>query len=78
MDVINMAKCNYKGCEKRLEGGVQMTCKFCGNKAYCTTHRLPEDHICNGLREMVRKARFELDRRLRSEATKVKKQNPKP
>ncbi len=39
-----MAECSYCGASESLP----FTCKFCGGK-FCSEHRLPENHECQGL-----------------------------
>lgn len=44
-----LLKCNY--CDKIIEGfNDRFKCRFCGEH-HCSTHRLPEDHNCLGLKE---------------------------
>ena len=43
----NVPKCNLDGCNKNQSIIVGM-CKWC-NLCYCSTHRLPESHLCSHL-----------------------------
>lgn len=47
-----MAKCSE--CGKEIS--MPFRCKFCG-KTFCSKHRLPENHQCEGLEEYKKKAR---------------------
>ena len=42
-------KCQKKCCKNKVS--IIGICKWCGNKKYCTLHRLPEDHDCVGIKE---------------------------
>ncbi len=48
-----MAECSKCGSET-----MSFTCKYCGEK-YCSEHRLPENHDCNGLEEEIEKQKEE-------------------
>ena len=61
------------GCGKRLTGGVSISCKFCGDRHYCSKHRLPEDHACDGQLQMIKVLREALKVRLESEVAKASK-----
>lgn len=48
-----MAECSKCGKET-----MSFTCKYCGEK-YCSEHRLPENHDCDGLEEEIEKKKEE-------------------
>ena len=72
-----MSDCAMPGCHKKLQGGIHLTCKYCGDKAYCELHRLPEDHACSGYRNMVCSMREALKAQLQRNATAPKKREIK-
>ncbi|MFB6204325.1 MAG: rhomboid family intramembrane serine protease [Candidatus Nanohaloarchaea archaeon] len=48
-----MAECSYCGKES-----MSFTCRYCGKK-FCSEHRLPENHECDGLEEGLEEEREE-------------------
>jgi len=45
----NMVNCSVKGCKEKI-AYLPFKCKYCA-KIYCSKHRLPESHDCEGLKE---------------------------
>ena len=52
-------RCEYEQCKRRV-AVVIGDCKYCQHH-YCDTHRLPEDHKCDGL-DKCRRERFDKNR----------------
>lgn len=63
-----MAECSECGKES-----MSFTCRYCGDK-YCSEHRLPEKHDCQGLEEAVEEEKEETQRWFKEEKVK----NPAP
>lgn len=63
-----MAECSECGKES-----MSFTCRYCGEK-FCSEHRLPEKHDCNGLEETVEEEKEEAQRWFKEEKVK----NPAP
>jgi predicted nucleic acid binding AN1-type Zn finger protein len=42
-------------------------CSYC-KKQYCSLHRLPEDHLCDNLQEIIEKQKNLLSEKLKKEA----------
>ena len=62
-----MVNCDYVNCEKRLVGGVRLTCPYC-SLHYCPSHRLQEDHDCPGRERMLKAMRAALKAKLLAES----------
>lgn len=54
---------------------MSFTCRYCGKK-FCSEHRLPENHDCEGLEEAIEKEKEETDRWFREKDKDVKKPAP--
>ena len=72
-----MAECNFCGKEVTMP----YTCGYC-NDSFCSDHRLPENHNCEGIEELDEESKEKgeiyrgVDESLKTEPTKVE-ENPK-
>jgi predicted nucleic acid binding AN1-type Zn finger protein len=63
--------CAFTGCRKKAQP-IMGDCSHC-SKGYCSSHRLPESHVCVGLQDASDEARALNKAKLESEATKANK-----
>ena len=61
-------------CSKCGKNAMTFTCRYCGEK-FCSEHRLPENHKCEGLEEGVKKEKKETQKWF--EEKKLKKETMK-
>lgn len=61
-------------CSKCGKNAMTFTCRYCGDK-FCSEHRLPENHNCEGLEEGVKKEKKETQKWF--EEKKLKKETMK-
>jgi predicted nucleic acid binding AN1-type Zn finger protein len=59
MESKKKTRCTYDGCSNAFVKIIGL-CKFCSIKA-CLLHRLPEQHNCQGM-HVVRKKAFDLNK----------------
>ena len=63
------ARCAFPGCTCKLDGcSALLRCHHCCDRAFCSAHRLPEDHACPGYTGMVAGMKARLRQALEAQA----------